>query len=83
MKRVFVALLFLIALGAPVLCAAHEVRPCYLEITEAADHSMLNHAAGLQQKLFRMVEEFHVLQAVDNLRQDSLEDLVSFFPLAL
>ena len=40
MKRVFVALLFLIALGAPVLCAAHEVRPCYLEITEAADHSI-------------------------------------------
>jgi len=39
MKRVFTSLLFLIALGAPALCAAHEVRPCYLEITEAADHS--------------------------------------------
>ena len=40
MRRVLAALLFLVALSAPVLCAAHEVRPCYLEITEAADHGV-------------------------------------------
>jgi hydrogenase/urease accessory protein HupE len=40
MRRLVATVLFLIALGVPTLCAAHEVRPCYLEITEAADHSV-------------------------------------------